>query len=98
MLETYGGIDQQQLASISATAHVTQVAPLAMVGWQPVDVRVPVELTAQGIYRITATWSNQWASDTVVRYVDVTDLAHLVQDTDSSPILPWTTWFSAINR
>jgi hypothetical protein len=86
MLETYGGIDQQQLDSIRAIAHVVQVSPIAMVGWLPVDVRVPLLLPGQGLYRVTATWSNLWASDTVAHYVDVTDLAHLVQDqTIASP-------------
>ncbi|HEV2583492.1 MAG TPA: hypothetical protein VGT44_21710, partial [Ktedonobacteraceae bacterium] len=88
MLETYGGIDQQQLDSISTIAHVVQVSPVAMVGWQPVDVRMPLHLPGQGVYRVTATWSNQWASDTVAHYVDVTDLAHVVQDqTIASPTI-----------
>ena len=79
-LETYGGIDQQQLAEVRAITHVVQVTPFAMPGWQTVDVRVPVELVTQGIYRISAAWNDRWAAgDITVRYVDVTDLARLVQ-------------------
>lgn len=81
LLETYGGIDHQQLAEVQAIAHVAQVTPMAMVGWQPVDVSVPLELAERGVYRVSATWNNQWAAgDTTVRYVDVTGLSQLVQE------------------
>ncbi len=81
LLETYGGIDQQQLAGVQAIAHVVQVTPIAMVGWQPLDVSVPLELAERGVYRVSATWNNQWAtSDITVRYVDVTGLSQLVQE------------------
>jgi hypothetical protein len=81
ILETYGGISQQQIASISAIAHVVQVVPVATVGWQPVDVLLPIELASKGIYRISAAWNGQWnAENEVVRYVEVTDLAHLTNE------------------
>lgn len=81
MLETYGGISQQQVESIRTIAHVAGITPFATVGWQPVDILVPVELAAQGVYRVSATWNGQWqAEDVVERYVEVTDLSRLVHE------------------
>ncbi len=43
-LESYGGISSQQVESILHLAHVVQVIPFAMVGWQPVNILLPVAL------------------------------------------------------
>lgn len=84
ILEAFGGISQQQVASISTIAHVVQVVPFATAGWQAVDVLLPVELTQKGVYRISAVWNGQWKTENViVRYVDVTDLAHLTNEVQS---------------
>src|SRR5437764_8302136 len=78
MLESYGGISAQQVASIRSLSHVALVAPIANPGWQSIAVQLPVELPSMGIYRVAATWKGQErAESTIVRYVDVTDLAHL---------------------
>jgi len=83
-LESYGGISSQQVASIRSLPRVALVAPFASIGWQTIAVRVPVELVAKGIYRVSAKWigpgTGGIADDTVVRYVDVTDLAHLTTE------------------
>lgn len=84
ILETYGGISLQQSASISTIAHVVQVVPIATVGWQPVEVLLPVELAEKGVYRITAVWSGQQnkqeTGNKIVRYVEVSDLARLANE------------------
>src|SRR3989442_11543908 len=81
ILETYGGISPQQSASISTIAHVVQVVPIATVGWQPVEVLLPVELASKGIYRISAVWNGERnMENVVVRYVEVSDLAHLTNE------------------
>jgi hypothetical protein len=78
VLENYGGISAQQVASIRSLSEVTQVAPFANLGWQSISVQLPLALAPMGIYRITATWQDRnLAGDDIVRYVDVTDLAHL---------------------
>ncbi|MFL5628439.1 MAG: hypothetical protein ACJ788_22900, partial [Ktedonobacteraceae bacterium] len=83
-LESYGGISSQQVASIRSLPRVALVAPFASIGWQTITVRVPVELVTQGIYRVSATWigpgTRGITDDPVVRYVDVTDLAHLTTE------------------
>src|SRR5438045_1176951 len=83
-LESYGGISTQQVASIRSLPRVGLVAPFAGIGWQTIAVRVPVELVAKGIYRVSATWigpgTRGITDDTAVRYVDVTDLAHLTTE------------------
>jgi hypothetical protein len=82
ILETYGGISQQQIASISTIARVVQVVPVATVGWQPVEVLLPVELAQKGVYRISAAWNGQQnkQENEIVRYVEVSDLAHLINE------------------
>ena len=84
ILETYGGISPQQSASISTIAHVVQVVPIATVGWQPVEVLLPIGLSEKGIYRITAVWNvqqnKQETENKIVRYVEVSDLAHLANE------------------
>lgn len=84
ILETYGGISPQQIASISTISHVVQVIPIATVGWQPVEALLPVELTHKGIYRISAVWNGQQnkrgTENEIVRYVEVSDLAHLTNE------------------
>ncbi len=82
ILETYGGISQRQVTSIETIAHVVQVVPVATVGWQPVKVLLPVELAQQGIYRISALWNGQQnkQENEIVRYVEVSDLAHLTNE------------------
>lgn len=78
MLESYGGISAQQVASIRSMSHVALVTPIANLGWQSIAVQLPVELPSRGIYRVAATWKGQESAEsTIVRYVDVTDLAHL---------------------
>ena len=78
MLESYGGISAQQVASIRSLSHVALVAPIANSGWQSIAVQLPVELPSRGIYRVAAIWKGQErAESTIVSYVDVTDLAHL---------------------
>jgi len=78
MLESYGGISAQQVSSIRSLSHVALVAPIANAGWQSIAVQLPVELPARGIFRVAATWQGQESVEgTIVRYVDVTDLAHL---------------------
>src|SRR5205807_8342853 len=86
-LESYGGISSQQVASIRSLPRVALIAPFASIGWQAIAVRVPVELVAKGIYRVSATWIGPGTRgtkgitvDTAVRYVDVTDLAHLTTE------------------
>jgi len=81
LLETYGGISQQQVNSISAIAHIVQVVPFATAGWQVVNVLLPVEFIQKGVYRVSAAWNGQWKTgNVIVRYVDVTDLAHLTNE------------------
>jgi hypothetical protein len=84
IMETYGGISTQQIASISTISHVLQVIPIATVGWQPVEMLIPVELTQKGIYRISAVWNRQQnkqgTENEIVRYVEVSDLAHLTNE------------------
>lgn len=84
ILETYGGISPQQSASINTIAHVVQVVPIATVGWQPVEVLLPVELAEKGVYRISAVWNGQQnkqeTENEIVRYVEVSDLAHLTNE------------------
>jgi hypothetical protein len=78
MLESYGGISAQQVASIYSLSRVTLVAPIVNTGWQSIAVQLPMELPSRGIYRVAATWQGQESAEgTIVRYVDVTDLAHL---------------------
>lgn len=85
VLENYDGVSVQQVASIRSLSTVTQVAPFANLGWQSISVRLPLELAPMGIYRITATWQGGYlAGGDTVRYVDVTDLAHL---TAAIPVL-----------
>ncbi len=84
ILETYGGISPQQIASISTIAHVVQVVPVATVGWRPVEVLLPIELAQKGVYRISAVWNGQQnkqeTENEIVRYVEVSDLAHLTNE------------------
>src|SRR2546421_5145843 len=93
-LESYGGISSQQVASIRSLPRVALVAPFASIGWQTVTVRVPVELVAKGIYRVSATWiglgtrgTRGITDDTVVRYVDVTDLTHLTTEPSLTSVI-----------
>lgn len=80
-LETYGGINTQQVASIQALGHVVQVVPFATMGWQSVEVLLPVELPQMGVYRISAAWDDKGQVDNeVIRYVDVTDLSQLTTE------------------
>ncbi len=83
-LESYGGISSQQVASIRSLPRVALVAPFASIGWQTLAVSVPVEFVAKGIYRVSAKWigpgTGGITENTVVRYVDVTDLAHLTTE------------------
>ncbi len=78
LLETYGGISQRQVASIGTIAHVVQVVPVATVGWQPVQVLLPVELAQKGVYRISVVWNG--LQNEIVRYVEVSDLSHLTNE------------------
>ncbi|HEX9131635.1 MAG TPA: hypothetical protein VF844_05035 [Ktedonobacteraceae bacterium] len=84
ILETYGGISSRQIASISTIAHVVQVVSIATAGWQPVEVLLPVELAQKGVYRISAVWNGQQdkqdTENEIVRYVEVSDLAHLTNE------------------
>ncbi len=84
ILETYGGISTQQIASISTISHVVQVISIATVGWQPIEMLIPIELTQKGIYRISAVWNGQQnkqgTENEIVRYVEVSDLAHLTNE------------------
>src|SRR5712692_332875 len=77
VLENYGGISPQQIASIATLSHVAQVIPFANIGWQSVAVQLPVELVTKGIYRVTASWigprGEGAAGSEIVRYVDVTE-------------------------
>ena len=91
-LESYGGISIQQVGNIRSLPHVAQVVPFANIGWQTVNMQVPVELVSRGIYRVSATWVERGAGKTVddaaVRYVDVTDLTQLTTDTSlDNPIV-----------
>ncbi|HLJ33734.1 MAG TPA: hypothetical protein VKU38_08790, partial [Ktedonobacteraceae bacterium] len=89
LLEDYGGISDAQIATIRSLPHVTQMMPFATVGWQGMNVVVPVSLAQNGIYRISARWNGQQQFDTnTVYYVDVTDLKHLLSEpTIASPIV-----------
>src|SRR2546428_556307 len=53
-LESYGGISIQQVGNIRSLPHVAQVVPFANIGWQTVNMQVPVELVSRGIYRVSA--------------------------------------------
>lgn len=90
ILETYGGISPQQIASINTIAHVVQVVSIATVGWQPVEVLLPVELAQKGVYRISAVWNvqqnTQETENEIVRYVEVSDLAHLTNEVQLSDL------------
>src|SRR5438270_3830039 len=93
-LESYGGISSQQVASIRSLPRVALIAPFASIGWQAIAVRVPVELVAKGIYRVSATWigpgtrgTGGITDDTAVRYVDVTDLAHLTTEPSLTSVI-----------
>ncbi len=89
LLEEYGGIRDTQITSIRSLPHVTQVMPFATVGWQEVNVVVPISLTQNGIYRISAHWNGQQQFATnIIYYVDVTDLQHLLSEpTITHPIV-----------
>src|SRR5207249_4977487 len=66
---------------IRSLPHVAEVVPFATVGWQPIDVQVPVELRSRGIYRVSARWIGQGVIDSeIVRYVDVTDLSQFTNE------------------
>ncbi|MDQ6644360.1 MAG: hypothetical protein M3Y76_07910, partial [Chloroflexota bacterium] len=78
VLENYGGVSAQQVASIRSLSEVTQLAPFANLGWQSISVQLSLELAPMGIYRITATWQGgDLAGGDIVRYVDVTNLTRL---------------------
>ena len=80
-LDYYGGISAGQVATISSLSQVAQILPFASVGWQRIDIVMPIVLQQQGLYRITAQWTGaqQWAGN-VVGYVEVSDLASLVSE------------------
>ncbi len=88
-LETYGGISAQQVANIQSLGQIVQVVPFATAGWQSVEILLPVELSQVGVYRISASWNSQGkTNDDTIRYVDVTDLAHLTSEAPvTSPIV-----------
>jgi len=80
-LEYYGGISAGQLATISTLSQVAQILPFASIGWQRIDIVTPVVLQQQGLYRITAQWTGaQQSAGNVVDYVEVSDLASLVNE------------------
>lgn len=84
-LDDYGGISVKQLASIASLSQVTQIVPFASIGWQRIDVVMPVVLSVKGVYRITAQWSGtQQGVESVVDYVEVSNLASL---TGEEPLL-----------
>ncbi len=89
LLEGYGGISDTQITAIRSLPHVTQVMPFATVGWQEVNVVVPISLTQNGVYRFSAHWNEQQQFATnIIYYVDVTDLQHLLNEpTITSPIV-----------
>ena len=88
LLEGYGGISDAQLAVIRSLPHVTQMMPFATVGWQGMNVVVPVSLAQNGIYRISAHWNGQQFGTNTIYYVDVTDLNPLLSEpTIASPIV-----------
>jgi cell division protein FtsX len=81
MLENAAGLSSQQLSVLADLPHVTDIIPYATVGWQSVEVTIPVSLREQGLYRITAIWDDQGASESpVTRYVEVSDLGSLTHD------------------
>jgi hypothetical protein len=89
LLEDYGGISDAQIAAIRSLSHVTQVMPFATVGWQGMNVVIPISLVQSGVYRITARWNGQQLSNnSTLYYVDVTDLNHLLSEpTIGNPIV-----------
>ena len=77
-LEDYGGISISQANNILALPQVIQIMPFANVGWQSINVVIPVTLEQKGVFRITAQWSGTDSiENSIVNYVEVTDLAHL---------------------
>jgi hypothetical protein len=89
ILETYGGINDQQIEAIRSLPHIVAVTPIANLGWQTVDVQVPITLPSRGIYRISASWTGQGtAIPTFTQYVDVTDLYTLTSEASlTSPVV-----------
>ncbi|HEY7417873.1 MAG TPA: FtsX-like permease family protein, partial [Ktedonobacteraceae bacterium] len=82
LLETYGGITPRQMAVVASLAHVSSITPLATAGWQPITVQMPLELPHQaGIYRVSVGWNElQPAPVVATDYIEVTDLAHLTNE------------------
>ena len=89
LFENYGGISDVQIAAIRSLPHVTQIMPFATVGWQGVNIIVPISLVQSGVYRITAHWNGQQQfAHSTIYYVDVTDLTHLLHEPAiASPIV-----------
>ncbi|MEO8973266.1 MAG: hypothetical protein ABI406_16900, partial [Ktedonobacteraceae bacterium] len=89
LLEEYGGISDAQIVAIRSLPYVTQAMPFATVGWQGVNVVVPISLTQNGVYRVSAHWNGQQQFATnILYYVDVTDLHHLLSEpTIASPVV-----------
>src|SRR5437660_589433 len=74
ILETYGTINDQQIAAIRSLPHIVSITPIANLGWQAIDVHIPVTLASKGIYRISATWTDQGITPpAITSYIDVTD-------------------------
>ncbi len=53
--QTYGGITQEQVATVAHLAHVAVAAPEATVGWITLHPYMAVSITQSGFYRITTT-------------------------------------------
>src|SRR5437764_9311481 len=82
-------INDQQIAAIRSLPHVVAVTPIANLGWQTVDVQIPITLSSKGIYRISVSWTGQGTTiPTVTHYVDVTDLYTLTSEAAlTSPVV-----------
>ncbi|HLL79098.1 MAG TPA: FtsX-like permease family protein [Ktedonobacteraceae bacterium] len=86
-LDSYGGITEQQVDQIRALPGVEAIAPYANVGWQHVDIEIPLTFRQPGLYRLLSQWRG-WqtpaGADVSPTYVDVTGLENLSQE----PIIP----------
>ncbi len=88
LLESYGGISDTQLSAIRSLPHISQIMPFATVGWQGMDIIIPITLSHIGLYRITTHWNGQHFSTVTTYYLDVTDLPHLLAEPPiSNPML-----------
>ena len=82
-LDSYGGITERQIEQLRALPEVEAIAPYANVGWQSVDIEIPLTFRQPGLYRLLPQWQGWQTSagaDASPTYVDVTGLENLSQE------------------